>query len=376
MLTKDSAFSKINQNIPRALSVQCRANKENKNLNFFQNSKPKQIISAGKTQYFFYNELILVKKIHNNKNNMKKIIIVHMELLIKTGKKTSEINNDLYNFLKISEEENLIIFILPENQNNSDFSKTLTKASSYDYVYQIKRNKSSLFAGNLVLDYSKIFCEQQYKEIEQIIIMKPHHEIRKIDKNFVFSENQLCFFNHFPQIFKCYYFRETFFEKNNLHSILEEFSNEIINFDEVYTAFKEKYLEKLNNLVLIQKMHEFKKKQINVMPAIKSMKEFDDFFKKKQIKIRKNFFDFLLELKKYPKTKNLVIGPVIDSLLERNNHIFLHINKFENEKKEQAELFLDHFSLIKSKEIQENMSVFDEFEKFSEAYYHKNLYLL
>lgn len=363
--------------MPRALSVQCRTNKENKNHNFFQRSKsPNQIIPAEKKQFLFYNELVLVKKINNNKKNMNKIIILHLELLFKTNKKTTEISNDLYNFVKNSEENNVIIFILPENQNFNDLSKTLMKVCCYDYIYQIKRNKSILLAGNLILDYSNIFCEQEFKGIEQIIIMKSYQELKKINKNYAFLENQLCFFQPFPQNFKCFYFRETFFDKNNFKSNFEEISNEIIDFEEIYTAFKEKYLEKMNNFGIIQKMHEFKKKQINLIDSIKKMKDFDDFFRKSQIKTRKNFFDFLIALKKYPQAKNLVIGPVIDSLLERNNHIFLHISRFENEKKAKAELFLDHFSLIKTKKLQEQMNIFDEFEKFSKLYYHKNLYLL
>ena len=339
----------------------------------------------------FYNEINLFKNNKNFTRNSKNLIIIHLDVLglIMKRKNSQQSFNfflDSENFLDYIIKNYIVVIVIQESEISKEIVDTLDrKGGKYHSLYSIKKSKSLIKEGNIILNYSSIF-EDLKSQIEEIIILqtlkksKAENINKNINGNIVFEEfeNKIVYFKNFTEEkLKIYYLDEHFHEKNALKSIFQENLLDHashIDFQELFLFFKRKYLEKHKNFEILQNLKDFKK-TIPPNPP----KNLEEIYNKSQIEIRKTFFEYLLEMKKHPKTKNLILGPVIDSLLERNSHIFKHIMKIEFEKENCMEKIFDRFSQLSSHKSEisiKNQNEFKDFEKFINLYYQNNLYLI
>jgi len=384
--SKDCSMNE-KMNKEKMILEKTQSQKNNRNMILIRKVKsPKPNFCTLKNNFFFYNEIQLVKINKEKQRNFKKLAVLHFESLgqiikKKNGKASFFLTMEFDEFLEYMMSFCVVVIIISEGEYNKDIFELLNqRGGHYHLLYQIKQNKSLMKEGNIVLNYSSLFKEILYEMIEEVIVLQNYNiESFKTNINDLkflrCFENKLIYFENLEnKKLKICYLDENSFHKAKILTLFKENSFDsvpLLSFKQIFSFYKEKFLEKSNNIEMMQTIHAYKR---TLPPNIP--KNLEEIYTKNQIQIRKAFFDYLIELKKYPRMKNLLIGPVIDSLLERNSHIFKHILKNELEKETSMKKIFDFFTKFQNssetapqkKEIKD----IENYEKFLNLYYHNN----
>ena len=338
--------------------------------------------------YLFYNETELIKENKSRKNQFKQLTILHFETLGKIIKKNSGqvsffLTMEFDEFIEHLVNTSIIAIIISDIEHRKEIIELLDRrGSKYHYIFQIKNNKGHIKEGNIVLNYSSLFRNDIiYENIEEVMIFQTYNKNKINDmekenriedlKCLRFFENKLIYFERFEnKQLKTVYLDENAFHNARILTLYKNNAFDTISpqiFHKMFSIYREKHLRKSKEMEFLQKIQVFKK-----TISFNAPKNLEEIFSKKQIQLRKTFFDYLVELKKIPKMKNLVIGPVIGSLLERNSHILKHILKIQIEKEEPLKKISEMVTKLKtdSEDFQKNeRTQFQNLENFLNLYY-------
>lgn len=381
--------------IHRNFSVRPLEKNNCKNLILIKNIKNNNEKNITKdSKYAFCNELKLVKLNKIFATPFKKLIIIHFEVFgqinwKKNSQNTIFISSDFDEFFNFLIEENYLVIIVSDLEYKNKILECLEKKKfKFHVLYSITSIRNLINEGNIILNYSSILedLNENCDKLEEIFVLQTINKSKftnKNKRNFCDFENKIGFFKSYLEISVkfCYFKKELSLHQKaeSLKNIFQKFDLEkspfFQNLNEIFLEFKMKYNEKLKNIKLLQHLKNFKK-NINSNYSQLDLKCFEDFFNKKQIETRKTFYDYLIQLKKIPKVRNICVGPMIDSLLERNIGIFKHIGKIQFEKKNEMEQIFEHLSVLKSEFEGKSTNKFKEVDEFINLCFKNNFYII